>query len=549
MENNNPIALVAILSLLLASCNNDSGLENRELSGKEVSVRIRSLSVAEGNSENLTRSALQKEPEMVSQPIGDGILLEMSIKEDESPLRATVELSPNARFRVIAVEKNSTNYYSHGDYIYGSGTLTPSNDFHVKVGDSYDYICLSYNSTATLPSVSYTAGQPLPTSFTIDTTKDFLWCRIAGSAVPSTGVDLNIILKQKLSKVTITLDCSYNNWNIRALAGKVSIAAINATTMNWTTGVLTGTDVSPLFSFQSRSSPDSPTHTSNELTILPTTSNAVITLADGSVTRTSPLIALPVTTSSHTLSRALTPGVNYTIHIQLRTPIFARSNIYWTGSAMDFVRAGSSDTSKDGYQGLFFRWGSLVGISPVVTNWGSGIPCYWPNNSSLHYYSSWGEIPYENDVDVTEVGAPNTTTRKGDICTQIDPLYRLPKVGEFGSVGGNWNTHSWTKGTTFSTFDVSATYTDGTYNFIDNNNGWANNAVLGIRIPASGARQSSNGALRIWGDNITGINGICWANTAANGTIGYCLSFVNTYVYVIGTGERGCGFSVRCVLK
>lgn len=548
------MVLIAALALIFASCDKNNELENKELSGKDVSVRIHSMSVAEGNSENLTRSSSQEKSKTVSTSIGDGMLLEMNIEEDKSPLRATVALANNVRFRVIAVEKNSTKYYSHGDFVYG-GNLVPSNDFHVKVGESYDYICISYNSTAALPGVSYTVGSNLPTSFTIDNTKDLLWCRVAGGVVPSSGVELDIVLKQKLSKVTVILDCTYNGWNILAAANKVSIAAIGVTTINWTTGAITGSDASPFFSFQTRSTPNSPTHTSNELRILPTTSNAVITLAAGSVTRVSPMMALPATASSLTLTKALTAGVNYTITVRLRTPIFARSNIYWTGSAMDFVRAGSSDTSKDGYQGLFFKWGSLVGISPIKSflsyYYVGATPCYWPNNSSPQSYGSWDAIPYENDANVTEVGAPNTTTLKGDICTQIDLEYRLPKAGEFGTVFGNWNTHSWTKGQYFSAFVVPEEYTDGTYNFIDNNEGWANNAALGIRIPASGGRSTGDGAMGTWNNgtlhNATGVNGICWINTAPNDFQGYCLSFVETFVYVIGTGARDYGFNVRCV--
>jgi hypothetical protein len=146
MKNTPLLSFVAALALFFASCDNKNELPDNDSSGKKVPVRIRSMGVAEGGSESHTRSSSQQEPEMISQPIGDGMLLEMSIKEDESPLRDKIELTPGAYFRIIAVEAGTTKYYSHGDFIYGNPS-TLLTDFHVKVGKEFDYICLSFNET------------------------------------------------------------------------------------------------------------------------------------------------------------------------------------------------------------------------------------------------------------------------------------------------------------------------------------------------------------------------------------------------------------------
>jgi hypothetical protein len=51
--------------------------------------------------------------------------------------------------------------------------------------------------------------------------------------------------------------------------------------------------------------------------------------------------------------------------VDLKRVIFAGSNIYWdeANSRLTFAAEGTLD--KQNYQGVFFRWGSLVGISPA----------------------------------------------------------------------------------------------------------------------------------------------------------------------------------------
>jgi hypothetical protein len=155
------VGLAATLALFFAVCDRKEELPDNESLDGYVAVRIRSISVSEGGSESPTRSVLQKEPEMISTPVSDGMLMEMSIKEDDSPLRDKIELATGTHFRVIAATGTS-NYYSHGDYIYGSGTLTPTNDFHEKIDQSYSFTCISYNSATLPPTTGYTVGDALP---------------------------------------------------------------------------------------------------------------------------------------------------------------------------------------------------------------------------------------------------------------------------------------------------------------------------------------------------------------------------------------------------
>jgi hypothetical protein len=374
MKNTPLIGLIAALSLIITSCDNKNELSDNESSSKVVAVRIRSLSVAEGSSESLTRSSLEKEPEIVSQPIGDGMLLEMSVKQDDSSLRAPQLLGDGKLFRVIAVNHGTNDYYSHGDFTVGIIGPSPSTDFHVKIGEKYDYICISYNSDTDLPpDDDYEVGEALEEEFAVDNTNDLLWCRInKDENVTASGVDLEILLKQKLAKVTVTIDYNYNNCGITGIAtSKVGVMGIPLTcSMNWTTGSLTGTATEQWLTFVPPTLPYPKTLTSNMLNIIPTTSNATINFEIGAILRDG-LTAVPSAKRSSTFTKALSAGVNYTITVRFRTPIFARSNIYWDDAAkkLTFVPAAIpptiNDDSKKGYQGVLFKWGSLVGVSPA----------------------------------------------------------------------------------------------------------------------------------------------------------------------------------------
>jgi hypothetical protein len=370
---------MAVLALLFISCDTKNELPDNGLSGGEVAVRIRSMGMAEGGSESLARAFSRKEPEMVSTPVGDGMLLEMSIKEDEASLRDKIELTTGAYFRIIAVEAGTTKYYSHGDYTYGNPS-TLLTDFHVKIGKEYDYICFSHNKTTnTLPSQSYSVGTALPSpSFTINTSTDNpLWCKITGlGEVTSAGVELDILLKRRLAKVKVKIDCAYNGWKITGVADNQVAVVVNDPaydcTLDWGTGILSGTSLDQGLTY-SISDNTLTYQISNEVTIIPNGSNAVIKFKANTISRDGYAAAVPTAEKSATLAQALSGGVNYTITMRLRTPIFARSNIYWDATAqkLTFEPAADdpedNDDSKAGYQGVFFRCGSLVGISPART--------------------------------------------------------------------------------------------------------------------------------------------------------------------------------------
>jgi hypothetical protein len=540
---NTKLIIAAILSLIFASCEQDNGLENKEVSGKDVPVRIRSMNVAEGGSESLTRSSSQKEPEMVTTPIGDGMLMEMSIKEDDTPLRDKTELTTGAYFRIIAVKAGTTEYHSHGDYIYGNPS-TLLTDFHVKIDESYDYICFSYNKTTnTLPVQYYSDGVALPSpSLSINPANDDpLWCKITGlGMVTSAGVDLDILLKRRLAKVKVKVDCGYNGWKITGVtANQVAVVVNNPAnncTLNWGTGILSGTSLEQGLTY-SISDATRTDQTSNEVTIIPNGNNAVIKIGASAVSRNGYATAVPTAEKSATLAQALSGGVSYTITMRLRTPIFARSNIYWDATAQKLTfepaadNPAQNDDAKAGYQGVFFRFGSLVGISPVgnfsgttdiyvpivnenlsTSTWKATtgnamaanntdfptVSSNWTTWKSVHNDAPDTDIPYMDPryakVAETAHGRGNTyviddalnrdTTYqgfRGDICQYLTTKthavsgdYRLPTSYEFGLSDSSYDWSSggtspdgWQKGTGSFSTNKSAGYADGTADLLD----------------------------------------------------------------------------------
>jgi hypothetical protein len=492
-------------------------------------------------------------------PIGDGMVLEMSIKEDESSLRGTVELGDGVYFRVIAVEKNSTKYYSHGDFKYGD-PITLHSDFHVRVGDTYDFICFTFNTTSIsdLPSASnYVVGDDLPTDFSAHKQKDMFWWRSTSSTeVSSEGVELDITLIPNRAKAKLILDLSYNDWNITGIAGnKVSIGGPKTNiSINWSTGGFSSTGSGSVYycTWSTPTSPYSTQLTSNELTIIPEDvyGYTLIQIRAASISREGNLPTLPTDAISFTFRQPLEIGVNHTILMKLRTPIFARSNIYWddTEKEMTFEPVADdpaqNDDTKQGYQGLFFKFGSLVGISPAGTDYNTTSTLLYNAGDPTPYTgTAWNSIPkWDATGDIT--GEPDVSSSKGDICKYINSDYRLPKAGEFGW-GTAWDTFGWEKVNTFE--DVEADEADGTYDFVDNDNALAmNTSMFDVMFPISGYRDSSNGS-----KGTTAGNNVYYRTSygaSSTGSCGYA-NFTNTAPKVSGgnTITRTHAFPIRCI--
>jgi hypothetical protein len=132
-------------------------------------------------------------------------------------------------------------------------------------------------------------------------------------------------------------------------------------------------------------------------------------------------------------TEVLEAGKCYTFFSSTTTALaednFAGSNIYWDGSKLTFVKE-PYDMSKVMNQGLFFKWGSLVGISPLGawnTDTSAGTPWY---DTTAHNGGAWSSIS-----PATWASGQDLTNAQ-DICYQLSGgTYRMPARYEIPTSG------------------------------------------------------------------------------------------------------------------
>jgi hypothetical protein len=170
-----------------------------------------------------------------------------------------------------------------------------------------------------------------------------------------------------------------------------------------------------------------------------------------------------------TFSAELEHGKGYTLQITVNRALrWALSNVYWDGSKLTFETYGTGDPAKAMYQGLLFKWGSLVGISPVTTPPGGAYPVdardpvwqFQPGVTPVYAnQGNWSTTPYaaipfvsqkitdpigpDTDYFASVDGSTLYPDGKGDVCRYIGTMggptgYRMPTAYElfYGRVNG-----------------------------------------------------------------------------------------------------------------
>lgn len=256
---------------------------------------------------------------------------------------------------------------------------------------------------------------------------------------------------------------------------------------------------------------------------------------------------------------------------------WARSNVVWDGTKLTFaVNPADYAVIPANSQGVFFKWGSLVAISPVASSNGSSV---YSNTGQIIYSpqgvytSSWNNVPH-----ISETSAPfddkdksddnfagynggtgfDESTGKGDVCRYIsakgwvDGNWRLPTASElndlsdegaivYGSKGSNNNDYiqeGSVNGMPYSYgyYQISYGYMLGLGAISGDNRAWPSG---GLFFPTSGYRNS-----------IGTVGDTEWTGYSSAGSSekkkGFCLSVGNGGVK-LSSVERGVGLSVRCV--
>jgi hypothetical protein len=313
----------------------------------------------------------------------------------------------------------------------------------------------------------------------------------------------------------------------------------------------------------------------------------------------------------------LEAGKSYTLRVKLRAPKWAGSNIYWvkTGTynngsgdagdvgylTFDQHYVNGNDAPHKGYQGVFFKWGSLVGISPaetevpgspgtmtveflpttpvyIPTYGGVGTSTWKSPNTSSYTSAGWGEsanvaetIPYlgasygsdtdgRSSIFVSEDARNNAISYqglRGDICRYLSTetgvvsgAYRLPTSYEFGTIEAYWNVSApvaggWVKGAAF-TEDNTAGNAQGTTLITNKGLGFVVNQTMGnVVFPASGYRNYDFGPVYRVGDIV-----LYWSSSSHNNsTGGYNLRCEDNDMDPGSSYYRSHAFPVRCVMN
>jgi hypothetical protein len=609
------VALSAwMMTLVLGACEKE--LPESKSRGKDVLVEVRMLGVEEGGEKDVTRSSSRWEIEENVVPVGDGVLLEMRMERDSSMLRAgRTTLAGTSRFRVVAVVHGTSTFISYADFTINNGTV--AGGLHVPDNDVYDFICYSYNTANALPGLSYKQDATIPTSATINVyqgTSDLLFEKIEGISVSGAAPVLPILLRRVMARVKVVINCEYNGWAIESVANTMTLgSAYSGGTIRLTDGVaaLSGT---PAITWPTPLMGTNQEEESNQVLVMPQAGGVTVRIPGGAIKRQGLAAAIPTGTEADILSTSFsTPvesGYSYRLFIKLKTPIFARSNIYWDGQKLTFIPAAAnpaaSDDTKKGLQGVFFKFGSLVGISPAQTsggdNFSGNTPIYVPvvknplntstwkattgnamanDNTFLGVtsnWTSWGDNTYGDDVipymDMSHnwEGFMNPEWNvlsayqgfRGDICQYLCKTgavtgdYRTPTNEEFG---GSYrpmydDVHGWHKVNNYASPEVNAAgYADGTADLPDatpGKNGAStaffsvyNSILWNVAFPASGCR-NYKGVLQS-----VGIYCSYWVGNYVNLGTGISMSFwaTGSADNPQGWAYRSEGNSVRCVKK
>ncbi|GHU82069.1 hypothetical protein FACS189415_1830 [Bacteroidia bacterium] len=231
---------------------------------------------------------------------------------------------------------------------------------------------------------------------------------------------------------------------------------------------------------------------------------------------------------------------------------WAGSNIYYDATLKHLTFADYNDKSKEQYQGVYFQWGSLWGISSSgAYTTGNTVTYQKGVEVAATDAPAWTAIPrVKSDPGVYPRGANylttvhDTTKNIGDICQYLTELgyapagkrWRMPTSAEFGEAGdyGNVGATPWP--------GVSTVNAAGTTVFT---NGKQLRKLNTPFFPASGYRGFSGGALYIDGQY-----GYAWSSSPSSAAGGFNLYFNSAAAYpATDANTRTRGMPVRCVAE
>jgi hypothetical protein len=580
--------------------------------GKKVEIFLSTNITNYHTGADVTRSGGLREAESTTMYINDSIYLQTTVVPDDDD-----ELRTNASF--IDGQKLCFAAFLTDGTPKGSEIYTYSDAAHKWIPDGDPLGVVPDNST-TYRFVAYSyfgeAGATLSTTG-IDPVHDLVWGMSGNMKIEDeTEAKRTVIIhmNHKFARVKVNVNSEgISGADIEALSG-VSIEGGQLAELtpfdggiSWSGTATQG--VADPFTVKSEKERES-----GYRTVKPVAAGA-LKVKVGSVKIST--TATTFTNSMVSFTPALSNATSYTLVVTVKKCVWARSNIYWHSTGgnngyLTFVPVGN-DLSKQGYQGVFFKFGSLVGVSPAQTGgvnaFSTSTVVYIPTyNKTTYTSSSWTKTDSHSYTaagwpftlaDATETNAenipyldgraaynasgntgrdsdfvmhPDQNTdemyegRRGDICQYLSKTgavsgnYRLPTSLEFGTTNGQWaasnptstpNAYGWIKGIDpWTSANNAAGYADGTADLLDNTAGKnGGNTVYG---------SAKN---RPMGDVVFPASGMRDGSFGAlysvgnlgmywSGSSSYSMQISNNYGVHPGIDTgRSYGFSVRCVQK
>ncbi|MDR0541984.1 MAG: fimbrillin family protein [Dysgonamonadaceae bacterium] len=480
-------AMLCGLALLLYSCEKDVE-DPQTASGKKIVVNF---SLDEGGyvaTEVVPHNFNAKNPETetVVVRLDDDVSVHATLEvEPANRMRAaTLPLKDGAKLRIVAYD--GSKYVNSADYtITGGKPVADSSPLEVDSGSYYTFVAYSFYAASQLPGHSETLSG-------IEPAKDLLWGKSAAT-IDANNRRVRITMKHKFSKVTVCISATTINKTISAVSG-VSVTPGYKADLTVYNGTITqGSAVS-------QAVPE-PLQGINSLAV---TGDPVIVYTAGSSMTDVKIQSITVGGNTYSdvvsgFNMQMEEGKAYTLTVNFKqSSRWALTNVYWDGQKLTF---GESGSLANKYQGVFFKWGSLVGISPARANgsvvFSANVPLYFPDPQTrtwrIAYANSWSNIKPETTRPLLGseeylLNNPDFNNFKGDICDYIGQTgagpknYRLPTTDYFKHIQvANLSSIAWQDITRTNT--EKDNYPDGKYNNIPAY------AICDVAIyPASGMR-------------------------------------------------------------
>jgi hypothetical protein len=537
------VLLLCGLILLFSSCDKEIP-GGSPSSGEPFEVRFVLNGNAYGDPAPVRSSATHSMPEeTVVIPLKGTLYLYAALEEVPEPAtRANVALAEGVKVRVVAYRKSTMTVEGTDEYTVRNGELTPENAGISLSDGEYTFVVYSYNSPT---------SPPYAERITVAPDMDLLW----GSAtqrVQASKKEVTIAMEHLFSLITV--ECSSAQLPNQLTIGDVAaeITPGNEVSLQIANGAITkGATYSQIL--QGWTGFNSQYVTSAPRTVF----------TDGA--QTTKVVINRITVDgvrfyniTAGFTKTLERGKSYRFYINLKRTVWAGSNIYWSRGKSQLTFAGWNTPVEDQMrQGVFFKWGSLVGISPSWNNglfgFSSAVPVYLPTPDGSKWeqkaFSHWDDIQYIKKM-FPFYGATGKhlynepmTRFTGDICKALQGKgapsgnWRMPTASEMGTKSGDtWSENvDWEKvhGSDFSRW--SNTQTDG-QSLVKSGGDFH-----GVRFPASGYRDG-NGMLMLSGEG-----GYYWTSSGFSDSDGYCQMFSASKIHSYYNAPRQGAFPVRCI--